>query len=137
MNPPLPVFALLVASALALAMPACNPALYVVTGDAGAAPVDARTDAVGFDLATCLACLETPDAPGPGCETEYDACQADPTCAELWACILAVNCVGGSTATFITCALPCANEAGGIPPGASPLFECLANDACAPVCVAK
>jgi hypothetical protein len=137
MNHPLPVLTLLGSCALALAMPACNPSVYIVSDDAGAAPSDARSDVAVADPATCVPCVNAPDKPGPGCDTEYAACEADATCNGLWQCVLASGCIGGPPASFISCALPCANEAGGIPSAAAGLFECLANGACSSVCVTK
>jgi hypothetical protein len=142
MNHPLPLWTLLLlgaSSALAVATPACDPPVYDITEEAGPppAPTDAKSDVVVVDTTTCLACVDAPDMPGPGCGNESAACQADDQCSSLFACVLASGCIGGPPSTFITCALPCANEAGGIPASAAALFECLANGACAKACVTK
>jgi hypothetical protein len=137
MNHPLSLAALVATSAIALAAPACDPPIYFVGDDAGGAPVDGASDAVAISTATCIPCVEAADTPGPGCGTEYAACEADATCGSLWECVVAAHCIGGPPSKFISCALPCANEAGGIPSAAASLFECLANGPCAPACVAK
>lgn len=115
----------------------------IVTGAADAELTIAADATVegGFNLSACEACVASPDVPGPGCGTENSACVADPACNGMIACAFGTGCVGGPAAKFITCALPCAVEAGALDDDspaialASPLFQCLVNGACAAVCL--
>jgi hypothetical protein len=133
-----------IAVALALAPLACvDPTPIIVPPpEAGSPAADASVDG-GFDLAACTACLMAPDMPGPGCADEVNACQAKTTCADAIDCLTETNCYGRTSASFIQCAIPCADEAGlSIGGGASytaaiGLFGCIANGVCAPKCIVK
>jgi hypothetical protein len=132
-----------VALTLLLASGCDDPTIDTETSDASfTGPGDSTIDG-GFDLAACEKCVRTPDSPGPGCGTESSACDGNPLCKVMIACAFASGCVGGPSAKFITCAIPCAEEAGIVSNDnpaltvGEPLFECLVNGACAPVCLGK
>jgi hypothetical protein len=62
---------------------------------------------------TCVACLKAGDEPGPGCKTEYDACQAAAECAQSFTCALADGCfASASLAALGACGLPCVYDSG-------------------------
>ena len=62
----------------------------------------------------CQRCIETPDDAGYGCGAELAPCLADVKCADVYACILANECItrARSLREVILCGLPCASEAG-------------------------
>jgi hypothetical protein len=76
--------------------------------------VDAELDGGDVDTTLgCYACIAAPDDPGPGCGTEFAACEAEPKCKAIMDCVLATGCFYlASTKEFTNCAIPCAIEAG-------------------------
>ena len=80
-------------------------------GDGG--EVDVGDAADGDGALSCYQCIEAPDDPGPGCGTEFAACEAQPQCKAIMDCVLAAGCFFlASTKDFTVCAIPCAVEAG-------------------------
>ena len=75
---------------------------------------DALDDAADADTTLgCYQCIEAPDDPGPGCGTEFLACEAEPKCKAIMDCVLAAGCFFlATTKDFTVCAIPCAVEAG-------------------------
>ena len=63
---------------------------------------------------TCVACLKAGDEPGPGCKTEYDACQAAAECAQSFTCALADGCFASASKVGIW------NSLSSAPPGDQP-----------------
>jgi len=69
----------------------------------------APRDAGFLAEASCSVCLEDPN----GCNDKLDACRADPRCAPVLACVIAIHCFDRPTLDDkLTCGLPCAAEAG-------------------------
>ncbi len=136
------------ASTLALAAvlsSACMdpPITIVPIPEAGAMTASDAAVEGGFDLGPCKACMATPDTPGPGCGTEYSACESDSKCPQVLVCIYQAGCFGGPSSKFLTCGIPCVTSAG-IAAGNDPalgiatnLFECVVNGACGPECVTQ
>jgi hypothetical protein len=93
----------------ALAAEACDDPSFIAVEapEAGAAAKKDAGGEGGFDVAACQACLNAPDMPGPGCQTEIQACEALTDCAPLLPCSAAMNCYGLTQAGFINCGLPC------------------------------
>jgi hypothetical protein len=97
----------------------------------------------GFDLAACKKCVAAADMPGPGCGSEYSACEGDSKCSAMIACAFESGCVGGPSVAFIGCAIPCAEDAGALSSSdpaftlARSLFQCLVNGACTATCLTK
>jgi hypothetical protein len=88
----------------------------------------------------CLACLTTPDVPGPGCGDEITTCKMWPTCSRSYDCALQGGCIGGPVKTLVAC-LPACTRAAGFEslndPGRTAglrVFECLTRAGCASSC---
>jgi hypothetical protein len=60
----------------------------------------------------CLACLNAPSAPGPGCGESLAACQAFPACGRGVECQVREGCFSGTTEEFPICSRRCAELAG-------------------------
>jgi len=61
----------------------------------------------------CVACLEAPDTPGPGCKSTIDTCDTLDRCKVSYLCAVNSGCFAvTSLADFYACGLACANEAG-------------------------
>lgn len=106
-------------------------------------PAEAGAPGDGGDAAVlgCLACLEAPAAPGPGCSDRFAACVGFDGCRATVECLQATGCFDHPTTrvAFVSCATPCAIEAG-ISASDSPglklgldLINC-AFASCAPAC---
>jgi hypothetical protein len=121
-----------------------DPPITLTVGDGGGEGPgsDAAVDG-GFQLSTCKACMAAPDEPGPGCDNEYGPCEADPKCTGILQCIYAAGCFGGKSSRFLSCGIPCVEEAGVLTSTdpslgtATSLFECVVNGACGPSCTTK
>jgi hypothetical protein len=130
----------LVLLAFALAVGACDDPTPLVV-DSGPSPVADATAESGFDLAACEACLMAPDKPGPGCQNEIVACEANAQCASLQACSKAMHCLGQTATGYLNCDLPCTGDGGlaiGSGPGytaAAGVFMCVTG-ACSHACLA-
>jgi hypothetical protein len=90
--------------------------------------------------AACLACLTTPDVPGPGCGDEIAYCLKWPTCHRSYDCSLQGGCIGGAVKLLVGCLPACTRAAGfdsvndpGREAGLS-VFQCLTRGGCASVC---
>jgi hypothetical protein len=101
---------------------------------------DAGDDAGLTREAVCAACIASPEDPGPGCKTPYDACMAEPKCKLMIQCAFEDHCFLGPRKAFLGCGLPCLTKAGVetsddmILGFASNLFQCLANGPCGDIC---
>ena len=89
--------------------------------------------------AECLACVMTPDAPGPGCGDEFTACLNTRTCSRDFACSQTRGCFGGTVAQLLGCSVQYCSFAFEGPddpgrPAALAAFTCLTRGACAPIC---
>jgi hypothetical protein len=142
MNSPRPGRTLALAALLALG--ACaDPAITLSVGDAGAPSSRDAGGEGGFDLAACKACMAQPGMPGPGCKTEYDPCIESTKCSGVLNCIYGAGCFGGKSSQFLTCGIPCVEDAGIVTNNdpalttATTLFECVVNGACGPECVTQ
>jgi hypothetical protein len=111
--------------------------------DAGTKPFDANIDDVSPDvdpLERCLACIKSANDPGPGCLTEWTACENVPLCHTTIECALPLNCLAlGDQFAVLTCGLPCATEAGVTDPiqqlgEVYGLVVCVLNNGCRTEC---
>jgi hypothetical protein len=133
------------ALAAAIAAAGCDdPSLITVEvpDGSGMPATDAAKEGGGFDLAGCEACFMAPDTPGPGCGTEWAACQAQPDCATSFMCIESSGCFGLAQTAFIMCGVGCSSSVNlteGTPAynAIVDLFECITMSACDKVCFAK
>jgi hypothetical protein len=130
--------------AIAIAVVGCDdPSLITVEApDASPTPAtDAGTDAGAFDLAACESCFMAPDMPGPGCGTEYAACQALSDCLADVMCLETSGCFGRPQSAFISCGLKCStgNLSVGSPAYTAivAFFECVTMSACDKACFAQ
>jgi len=96
-------------------------------------------DGAGIQAA-CLACMNTPADPGPGCHGVAVPCQENEKCKIIIQCGFEHECFQGSRKAFLGCGLPCLSAGGVLTPDdptlvlASNLFQCLANGACGDLC---
>jgi hypothetical protein len=133
----------LLALAIAIAAAGCDdPSLIVVeVPDGAGAPVtEAGADGGGFDLAACEACFMAPDTPGPGCGTEYAACQQLSTCGADVTCLESSGCFGRPQSAFISCGLGCSGDLASGSPAYTAIvdfFECVSTSACGAMCFTK
>ena len=140
----IPVTSLLVL-AVAVAAAGCDdPSLITVEAPdgSGAPAVDGGADGASFDLAACEACFMAPDMPGPGCGTEWAACQAQSDCNTDITCIEASGCFGRTQSGFITCGTTCSSTTSlsvGTPGYTAivDFFECVSMSACGKKCFAQ
>lgn len=73
------------------------------------AALDGGADANG----ACLACIESPNAPGPGCADELAACDQYALCTSTGQCAIASHCYDApSIADFASCSVECGEEIG-------------------------
>ena len=111
------------------------------TGDSGMV-IMADVEVEAPYVPPCIACLQAPDVPGPGCGTEHAACFANPQCHAAYECAVANGCLllqSGENA--IICTTPCVVEAG-IASASSPagmavqnIADCFYAEAgCGPIC---
>src|SRR3954469_6668052 len=72
-------------------------------------PIVVEKKNVGLPLHDeCLACLSTPDDPGPGCATEFRGCTDHTTCdTGIRYCLAADNCIGGTLDLYLACIPKC------------------------------
>ena len=93
--------------------PTMRPDIYIPLPDVD---IPDGADAAAFDVdlrPPCQRCLESPDQPGPGCAQEIAACEANPQCAQVYACVIYSGCLYlASRSALANCAIPCLQEAG-------------------------
>jgi hypothetical protein len=88
----------------------------------------------------CVACIHTPDKPGPGCGDEEQLCFANDKCKATQQCAVDTGCYGiGSVTDLTSCLVKCADANGyASDPNATVLganlYYCI-TDACKPVCI--
>ena len=101
---------------------------------------DAGTDAATDPQAACLACMQAPEDPGPGCAIPFQVCFQDDRCAPLVQCAIDAQCLQGSRRLFVSCSVPCLTKGGVQTPDeyvltiATNLFQCIANGPCGNIC---
>jgi hypothetical protein len=101
---------------------------------------DASDDGPLDPQLACLACLNEPEDPGPGCNMPYTARLQDAKCNKIIQCGFESQCFQGSRKAFLNCGLPCVTKGGVLTPDdpvltlAQNLFQCLANGPCGDIC---
>ncbi len=83
----------------------------IVVRDASTQPSDADGEAQPDP--PCLACIKSPNVPGPGCANELAACDATAKCRFIFDCAYENGCVTKPMQSeSIACALPCGDQLG-------------------------
>jgi hypothetical protein len=133
--------------ALTPTLAACLDSTPYVFGDAAdASTVDARVPNEASEDAgpsPCLLCYQTPEDPGPGCLSDYQACMANDKCPAIFTCALDNGCLALATQEEVfNCGLPCVVQGGVASAGdpAVPIITALTTCAvgvCHPACGAS
>ena len=101
---------------------------------------DASDDGRMDPQAACLACMNAPEEPGPGCQTVFSACKQNPKCSVFIDCGFELQCFQGSKRAVFACGQPCLSRIGGLTPDdpalllASNFFQCVVNGPCGDIC---